>query len=146
LAYADHHATLDWPFCCLEKEILMLDHLQQRIVETLAAARTVTLATYGPASIRANVFPCEAGSDGLYLLVPRTSDHLFNIESNPSVVATTENWQLYAIAEPLMVCPGEMRLGNQPDAAWSAVVRLAPVRLHIAPVGQPGCSETIDVR
>ncbi len=123
----------------------MLDHLQQRIAETLAEAHSVTLATYGPASIQANVFPCEAQSAALYILVPRTSDHLFNIESNPSVVATTENWQLYGAAEVLPMCPGGMALGGRPDAPWSTVVRLAPARLHIAPVGQPGCCETIDV-
>jgi hypothetical protein len=123
----------------------MLDHLQRRIVETLAEAHAVTLATYGPASIQANVFPCEAHAGALYILVPRTSDHLFNIESNPAVVATTERWQVYGAAEALPMCPGGLALGGRPDAAWSAVIRLAPARLHIAPAGLAGCAETIDV-
>jgi hypothetical protein len=123
----------------------MLDHLQRRIVETLAEAHSVTLATYGPASIQAHVFPCEAQSGALYILVPRTSDHLFNIENHPSVVATTERWQVYGAAEALPMCPAGLALGGRPDAAWSAVVRLIPVRLHIAPTGPAGCSETIDV-
>lgn len=123
----------------------MLDHLQQRIAETLATAHAATLATYGPASIQANVFPCEASSGGLYLLVPRTSDHLFNIEHQPTAVATTEDWQLYGAAEVLPACPEGLALGRRPDAPWCAVVRLAPARLHIAPTGRPGCWETIDV-
>jgi len=123
----------------------MLDHLQRRIVETLAEAHAVTLATYGPASIQANVFPCEAQAGALYILVPRTSDHLFNIESNPAVVATTERWQVYGAAEALPMCPGGLGLGSRPDAAWSAVIRLTPGRLHIAPAGPAGCAETIDV-
>jgi len=123
----------------------MLDHLQQRIVETLAEARTVTLATYGPASIQANVFPCEAHAAALYILAPRTSDHLFNIESNPAVVATTERWQVYGMAEVLPTCPGDLALAARPDVAWSAVIRLAPGRVHIAPAGPLDCSETIDV-
>jgi hypothetical protein len=43
------------------------------------------------------------------------------------------------------MCPAGLALGGRPDAAWSAVVRLIPVRLHIAPTGPAGCSETIDV-
>lgn len=123
----------------------MLDHLQQRIAETLAATRAATLATYGPASIRANIFPCEAAGAGLYLLVPRTSDHLFNIESNPTVVATTEDWQLYGAAEVLSAWPAGLALAGRPDAAWSVIVHIAPIRLHIAPADRPGCCETIDV-
>jgi hypothetical protein len=123
----------------------MLDHLQQRIAETLAEARAATLATYGPASIQANVFPCEATADGLYLLVPRTSDHLFNIENQPAAVATTADWQLYGAAEVLPACPAGLALSRRPDAPWCAVVRLTPGRLHIAPSSRPGCWETIDM-
>jgi hypothetical protein len=38
----------------------MLDHLRQRVIETLASAQTATLATYGPAGLQVSLLPCEA--------------------------------------------------------------------------------------
>jgi hypothetical protein len=110
----------------------MLDHLKQRIADTLAETRLVTLAT-------------DAEGDVLFALVPRTSDHLLNIESNPSVVVTTVDWQLRGAAEILPICPERLALAQRQDAPWCSVVRIAPRRLHIAPVDLLRCAETIDV-
>ncbi len=123
----------------------MLDHLKQRIADTLAETRLVTLATDGPAQLQAHVVPCEAEGDVLFALVPRTSDHLLNIESNPSVVVTTVDWQLRGAAEILPICPERLALAQRQDAPWCSVVRIAPRRLHIAPVDLLRCAETIDV-
>ena len=101
----------------------MLDHLQRRIVETLAEAHSVTLATYGPASIQAHVFPCEAQSGALYILVPRTSDHLFNIENHPSVVATTSVGRCTARPRRCRCVRPGWRWGGgpmEPGAPWCA--------------------------
>ena len=123
----------------------MLDHLKQRIVDTLAATRSATLATTGPANLQANVFPCEAAGDILFALVPRTSDHLLNIENNPAVVVTTEGWQLRGAAEVIAACPPELALGKREDAPWCSVVRIAPERLHIVPADGVPYYETIDI-
>src|SRR3712207_6298913 len=76
----------------------MLNHLRQRIAETLAPVRSATLATDGPAGLLAHLLPCAASGTLLYLLVPRTSDHLFNLESHPSVVVATLGWQVHGCA------------------------------------------------
>jgi hypothetical protein len=123
----------------------MLDHLKQRVVDTLAATRSATLATVGPADLQVNVFPCETAGGVLFVLVPRTSDHLLNIEYNPAVVVTSEGWQLRGAAEILAACPSELALGRHQDAAWCSVVRIAPERLHIVPADGVSYDETIDI-
>jgi hypothetical protein len=128
-----------------EKECAMLNHLRQRVTETLSAARTATLSTHGAAGIQANVFPCECLDLCLYLLVPRASDHLFNLEHNPEVVVTTETWQVRGAARIAPDCPGELTLLQQPDAAWSEVVMVRPTRLQIEWPGGSGHAETIDI-
>jgi len=81
----------------------------------------------------------------LHILVPRTSDHLLNIEHSPAVVVTTESWQLRGLAEVLPAAPATLAIGRRPDAQWCKVVRIAPERLHIVTVGRLGSSETIDI-
>ncbi|MHB1413785.1 MAG: hypothetical protein ACYC1C_00905, partial [Chloroflexota bacterium] len=72
----------------------MLQKLRQQAREALATARQVVLSTGGPADIQAEVLPCETLGLALYVLVPRTSDLLFNLENHPLVVATADTWQL----------------------------------------------------
>ena len=123
----------------------MLNHLRQRVTGTLSVARTATLSTHGAAGIQANVFPCETVDTTLYLLVPRTSDHLFNLEHTPEVVVTTETWQLRGEARIALECPVGLALLQQPDAAWCDVVMVRPTRLQIERSGGSGYSETIDI-
>ncbi|MFN2291735.1 MAG: pyridoxamine 5'-phosphate oxidase family protein [Anaerolineae bacterium] len=123
----------------------MLNHLRERVAETLAGARAATLSTHGAAGIQANVCPCESIDLGLYLLVPRTSDHLFNMENNPEVVVTTEAWQLRGVACIAPEHPVQLALLQLPDAAWCEVVAVRPTRLQIEPQGGFGHAETIDV-
>jgi hypothetical protein len=123
----------------------MLNHLHQRVTETLSAAKAATLSTYGAAGIQANVFPCEAVEAALYLLVPRTSDHLFNLEYNPEVVVTTETWQLRGTACIAPDRPAGLVLLQQPDAAWCEVVAVHPTRLQIEWPDGLGYAETIDM-
>jgi len=123
----------------------MLNHLRQRVTETLSAAKAATLSTHGAAGIQANVFPCEAVEAALYLLVPRTSDHLFNLEHNPEVVVTTETWQVRGVACIAPECPAGLALLEQPDAAWCAVLAVRPTRLQIEWPGGSGHAETIDI-
>jgi hypothetical protein len=123
----------------------MLNHLRQRVTETLSAAKAATLSTHGAAGIQANVFACESIDLGLYFLVPRTSDHLFNLEHNPEVVVTTESWQLRGVAGIAPECPAGLALLQQPDAAWCELVAVRPTRLQIERPGGAGHAETIDI-
>jgi len=123
----------------------MLNHLRQRVIETLSTARTATLSTHGAAGIQANVFPCEVVDLCLYLLVPRTSDHLFNLEQNPEVAVTTETWQVRGVARIAGEYPAGLALLQQPDAGWCEVVAVCPTRLQIERSGGPGHAETIDI-
>ncbi|MFN2225679.1 MAG: pyridoxamine 5'-phosphate oxidase family protein [Anaerolineae bacterium] len=123
----------------------MLNHLRERVTEALSRARTATLSTHGAAGIQANVFSCGSIDLALYLLVPRTSDHLFNLEHNPEVVVTTEAWQLRGVACIAPDRPAGLALLRQPDAAWCEVVMIRPTRLQIEPQGGLGHAETIDI-
>jgi len=125
----------------------MLDHLFQRVVECLAQARSVTLATCGPAGLQAGVFSCEARGMRLYLLVPQTSDHLLNLESETFVVATTDTWRVDGRAHRLssLERPTNLALLYTPDAHWGELVELCPIRLQVLNPSGWGYAETIDV-
>ena len=96
----------------------MLYHLRQRIATTLAPARCATLASHGPAGLQAQLFPCVARDLQLYLLLPSTSDHLLNLESSPSVVVATAEWQVRGRARVLGAAEREAAgvLLDAPDA------------------------------
>jgi hypothetical protein len=76
----------------------MLNHLRQHIAATLAPARSATLATSGPAGLQAQVASCVTNGILLYMLLPRTSDQLPNLEHDPAVVVTTAEWQVFGRA------------------------------------------------
>jgi hypothetical protein len=123
----------------------VLQHIRQRVVEALAGTSTVTLSSYGPAGIQAAVFACEATGVTLYLLVPRTSDHLFNLEHNPNVVATAETWQLRGTARVAEQRPAGLALLQEPDASWCELVEIQPARLQIGRSEGGGYAETFDI-
>ena len=125
----------------------MLNHLRQHIAATLENARSATLATSGPAGLQAHVVPCTAGGIQLYLLLPRTSDHLLNLEHDPAVVVTTAEWQVWGRARILTTaqCTAALALLEAPDAPWSVVVEVQPTRVAIAQPTGWGAAETIDL-
>jgi hypothetical protein len=123
----------------------VLQHLRQRVVETLAGAGSVTLSTYGPAEIQTDVFSCAAVDLTLYVLVPRTSDHLFNLENNPQVVVTTETWQLRGTARVAGQHPAGLALLHRPDAGWCELVEIRAMRLQIKRSEGRGYAETFDI-
>jgi hypothetical protein len=124
----------------------VLNHLRQHIVATLENAHSATLATSGPAGLQAHVVPCAASGIQLYLLLPRTSDHLLNLEHDPAVVVTTSEWQMSArarvVTEAAYAVP---LLFKAPDAPSSAVVEVQPTRVAIAQHTGWGMAETIDL-
>lgn len=125
----------------------MLDHLRKRIEDALASVSAATLSTYGAADLQASLLACEAVGMRLYLLVPATSDDLLNLESQPEVVVTTPAWQLRGIGRVLAGAdyPPGLALCRKPEAQWSRLVEIRPVRLHIRGDSGWGFSETIDV-
>lgn len=120
----------------------MLDKLRDRAAQTLAETHVCTLATSGPAGIQASIVQCAGQGITLYLLVPDTSDHLFNLESAPEVAVTTEAWQLHGFAD--IVADTDVFSAEQRQ--WHTVVKVTPFRLHILPTkSDPAVyAETID--
>lgn len=125
----------------------MLTHLRQHVAATLAPSRSATLATSGPAGLQAHMFPCLARDLLLYLLLPSTSDHLLNLESDSAAVVTTAGWQVRGRARVLAAEERQLAgaLLEAPDAPWSIVVEVRPARVTIARAEGWGAAETIDL-
>jgi hypothetical protein len=126
----------------------MLDYARQRAVEALRTPRSAVLATSGPAGVLASEFPCEALGLDLYLLLPQTSDHLFNLEHASGVTLLTPAWELQGEAQ---ICtPGsseiELALLRQPGAEWCVLVRVDPHQVHIRRQAGWGNLETIELK
>lgn len=68
----------------------MLDHLRKQVMDTLARATPVALATHGMAGLKMSILPCKSIGLYLYVLVLQTSEHLINIEHDPECIAATE--------------------------------------------------------
>jgi len=124
----------------------MLDHLRRRVCAALAAAREGLLATCGKADLQVSRLPCEGHDLRLYLLVPRTSDHLFNLEHEPQVVVVTEAWELRGTGRRVTAGeqPPDLGLARRPEAQWSDLVEVCAERLHLYEAGGR-TAETIDV-
>ena len=125
----------------------MLNHLRQRAGDLLAEVTEANLSTSGPAGLQARVFACEAAGLDLYLLVPGTSDHLFNLETETEAVVSTAAWQIHgsAAAMPLAAAPGGLRLPERPDAAGCVLVAVRPRRMQVYRAEGWGYGETIDI-
>ena len=109
----------------------------------------VTLSTTGPAGLQASMVVCVVREDCVYVLVPSTVDHLFNLEHELEVVLTSTLWQLRGAALALSEAAG--RHGTAPDnisarandAGWT-LVEVFPFRMHLEPAGRRRYRETID--
>jgi hypothetical protein len=120
----------------------MLDMLREQAVQLLAEALVCTLATTGPAGIQASTVRCVGRGTNLYVLVPNTSDHLFNLESEAEVAVTTQSWYLRGNAG---VVGDETGLFPAQQSQWHIVVRIVPIRLDILPTsGTAQNAVTID--
>ena len=125
----------------------MLRQLRQRASEELSTARQIVLSAFGPADIQSEVLACESVGLALYVLVPRTSDLLFNLESSRVVVGTADTWQVRGAARLLK--PGEypegLAIARTPEASWSEMVEICPTRLQLRPPHDQAQGETIDI-
>jgi len=126
----------------------MLDYARQRASEALRIPRSAVLATSGPAGIQAGEFPCEAIDLDLYLLVPKTSDHLFNLEHDSTATLLTAGWELKGQAQ--IIPPGvsdlKLDLFREPGADWCVLVRIDPWQMQIRREEGWGNIETIDLK
>ena len=126
----------------------MLDYARQRAIEALRIPRKAVLVTNGPAGLQASEFPCEAVELSLFLLVPKTSDHLFNLEHGSTVTLLAVGWELKGEAQ--VVSPNalglELDLLREPGAQWCEVVRVDPWRMQVRREGNWGYLETIDFK
>jgi len=114
----------------------MNKHLQERIEAILARYHTVTLATGGQAGPQISDVSYQAKHLRLYLFIPRSSDHLFNLETQPEVALLTPAWRLHGrmIATDNTVAPHD----------WQRAVLVEPIRLHILSEDGQNTLETID--
>jgi hypothetical protein len=125
----------------------MLDYARQRAAEVLKVPRSVVLATSGPAGLQAGVFACQAIGLNLYLLVPRTSDQLFNLECNPVVTVLAPRWELKGEAQliPADTPLFELDILQEPGAPWCVLVQVKAHRLQIHRTDGWGNLETLDL-
>jgi hypothetical protein len=125
----------------------MLDYARQRVRESLSIPCTAVLATNGPAGLQAGEFPCEAIDLELFLLVPVTSDHLFNLEHDSSVTLLTAGWEMKGHAHIISSEPYYLKLNllREPSAKWCALVKVKPFMLQIRRKEGWGNLETIDL-
>jgi hypothetical protein len=125
----------------------MLRDLRRRASEALSTACQIVLSTSGPAGVQADVLACEAIGPRLFVLVPLTSDLLFNVETDPSVVATADGWQVRGTARVLRPeeFPASGSLSSRPDARWCALLEVRPTRIHLRSAGGGSTIETIDL-
>ena len=124
----------------------MLDYARQRAIEALKIPRRAVIATSGPAGVQASEFPCEAIELELYILVPQTSDHLFNLEHGSTVSVLTDKWELKGEAQimsPRTIVPG-LKILQQPEIEWSTLVKVSAYKLQILREEGWGNLETID--
>ncbi|MBZ0298716.1 MAG: pyridoxamine 5'-phosphate oxidase family protein [Anaerolineae bacterium] len=116
----------------------MNPHLQQQIEELLAQDETVTLATCGQAGPQISHVPYATHQSHLYLFVPYSSDHLFNLETQPELVLLSPGWKLSG--------QGDTKQDTSLAApyTWQAVITVHPRRLHILSEDGQSSIETID--
>jgi hypothetical protein len=131
------------------QEIPMLNKLRAEALALIATTPDCTLSTIGPAGVQASVVACVVREDCVYVLVPSTVDHLFNLEHELEVVLTSTLWQLRGAALALGESDG--RHGTAPydisahaSAAGYTLVEVFPFRMHFEPAGRRRYRETID--
>ncbi|MCB0196608.1 MAG: pyridoxamine 5'-phosphate oxidase family protein [Anaerolineae bacterium] len=111
----------------------MLDKLRDQALNTLAAGSTCTLSSSGPAGLQASVIPYRVADHKIYILIPTTSDHLFNLETEPRVILTTPEWQLTGTAAMIEPPPSLLALFTSQETRWQQWVEITPQRIQLEP-------------
>lgn len=127
----------------------MLHQLRVGALAVVGASTECTLSTSGPAGVEASVVSCRVEANCIYLLVPSTADHLFNLEHSTELVLTAPHWQLRGAGLALSGAGG--RHGTIPHGEISrahrqgyVLIEVFPLRMHLEPDGDRLYRETID--
>ncbi len=82
----------------------------------------------------------------LYILIPKTSDHLFNLEYDPTVALVTTDWELKGKAVVISTEGSslELNLLKRLDVEWCRLVRVDPRQMQFHRKDGWGNFETID--
>ena len=127
----------------------MLNQLRAEALALIDATPDCILSTIGPAGVQASAVTCVVHSGCVYVLVPSTIDHLFNIEHEFEVVLTSATWQLRGAALAIGEVAG--RYSTAPDTiqararvAGTTLVEVFPLRMHLEAIGPRRYRETID--
>jgi hypothetical protein len=127
----------------------MLDKLRAEALALIAATPSCILSTSGPAGVQASLVTCLVCENCVYVLVPSTVDHLFNLEHELEVVLTSPFWQLRGAA--LALWEGDQLLGSVPQevdlrARFTGCmpVEMFPLRMHLEATSSRRYRETID--
>jgi len=125
----------------------MFDYAHQRALEVLGAPHTAVLVTNGPAGVQIGEFACALVGLHLYLLVPRTSDHLFNLEYESTVTLLIARCEVKGRAQIMLreAVDLECDLLREPAADWCAFVRVEIAQVQIRSEAGWGNRETIDL-
>ena len=125
----------------------MLDYARQRAIYALGTPRIAVLVTSGPAGVQASEFPCEVIDLNLYLLVPQTSDHLFNLEHDAGVTVLAAGCELKGKAHIISrdMSDLELTLLQVSGAKWCVLVRVEISQVQIRSEQGWGNLETIDL-
>jgi hypothetical protein len=127
----------------------MLDKLRAEALALIGATPSCLLSTTGPAGVQASIVTCLVCGNCVYVLVPSTVDHLFNLEHELEVVLTSPRWQLRGAA--LALQEGDQLRGSVPEevslrarSTGCTPVEVFPLRMHLEAAGPRRYRETID--
>ena len=125
----------------------MFDYAHQRALEALGNPRAAVLVTNGPAGVQVSEFPCAALGLSLYLLVPQTSDHLFNLEYESTVTLLIARYELKGKAQIVSrgAVDSDCALLREPAADWGAFLRVEISQVQLRSEEGWGNRETIDL-
>ncbi len=125
----------------------MFDYAQQRALEVLGTPHTAVLVTTGPAGVQVGEFPCAASGLRIDLLVPRTSDHLFNLEHNTTVTLLIARCEVMGTAQIVSREAVDVAgdLLRNPAANWCVCVRVDVLQVQLRNEAGWGNRETIDL-
>ena len=125
----------------------MFDYAQQRALEVLGNPRVAVLVTNGPAGIQVGEFACAISGLHLYLLVPHTSDHLFNLENEATVTLLIARCEVKGRAQNISRegVSLDCDLLRDPAADWCALVRVEIAQVQLHSEAGWGNRETLDL-
>jgi hypothetical protein len=125
----------------------MINYARERAIALLKPTRSVILATGGPGGPQIGEFPCEAIDLELYLLLPLTSDHLFNLERDERVALHSPQWDLSGKGRALAGEAAQLPISLLPKTgrAWYVMLKVVPGRIQVLRPEGWGPAETIDL-